>query len=72
LHRCRLGDGHRTASWHPTVDLKVQRYAIEQRLLQMKSENARLSELNAKLSAISSSSDINLSPANPTQNKSEM
>ena len=59
-------------NWHPTVDLKVQRYAIEQRLLQMRSENARLSELNAKLSAISSSSDISSSPANPTQNKSEM
>ena len=59
-------------NWHPTVDLKVQRYAIEQRLLQMKSENARLSELNAKLSAISSSSNINSSPANPTHNKSEM
>ena len=26
-------------NWHPTVDLKVQRYAIEQRLLQMKSED---------------------------------
>jgi hypothetical protein len=26
-------------NWHPTVELKVQRYAIEQRLLQMKSED---------------------------------
>jgi hypothetical protein len=34
----------------------------------MRSENARLSELNAKLSAISSSSDTSSSPAwaNPT------
>ena len=39
MHRCRPGDGHRTASWHPTVDLKVQRYAIEQRLLQMQNED---------------------------------
>jgi hypothetical protein len=59
-------------NWHPTVDLKVQRYAIEQRLLQMRSENARLSELNAKLSAISSSSATNSSPANPTSSESEM
>ena len=59
-------------NWHPRVDLKVQRYAIEQRLLQMRSENARLSELNAKLSAISSSSATNSSPTNPTLNESEM
>ena len=58
--------------WHSTVDLKVQRYAIEQRLLQMRSENARLSELNAKLSAILCSFDTNSSPANPTPNESEM
>ena len=25
-------------NWHPTVDLKVQRYAIEQRLLQMRKD----------------------------------
>jgi hypothetical protein len=25
-------------NWHPTVDLKVQRYAIEQRLLQMRTD----------------------------------
>jgi hypothetical protein len=26
-------------NWHPTVDLKVRRYAIEQRLLQMRKED---------------------------------
>jgi hypothetical protein len=56
LHRCRLGDGHRTASWHPTIDKKVQRYALEQRILQeekaieqLKKENARLAASNARL-----------------------
>ena len=29
-------------NWHPTVDLKVQRYAIEQRLLQMQNEDELL------------------------------
>jgi hypothetical protein len=29
-------------NWHPTVDLKVQRYAIEQRLLQMQNEDEQL------------------------------
>jgi len=29
-------------NWHPTVDLKVRRYAIEQRLLQMRKEDEQL------------------------------
>jgi len=36
-------------NWRPTVELKVQRYAIEQEIRQ-------LDEINAKLSAILSSS----------------
>ena len=59
-------------NWHPTVELKVQRYAIEQRLLQMRSENARLSELNAKLDAIVFSSSTSSNPPPPTNGKSEM
>ena len=50
----------------------MRQYAIEQMLQQMRSENARLSELNAKLSAILCSFDTNSSPANPTPNESEM
>jgi hypothetical protein len=50
----------------------VQRYAIEQRLLQMQNEDERLAELNVKLSAISSSPCTNSSPANPTPSESEM
>jgi hypothetical protein len=55
-YRCRRGDGHRTASWHPTIDKKVRRYAVEQRILQeekaieqLKKENARLAASNARL-----------------------
>ncbi len=59
-------------NWHPTIDTSVRQYAIEQRLLQMRSENARLSELNAKLSAISSNSATNSTPVNPAPNESEM
>ena len=49
MHRCRRSDGHRTASWHPTIDKKVRRYALEQRILQeekaigqLKSESLRV------------------------------
>ena len=66
-------------NWHPTVDLKVQRYAIEQRLLQMQKEDERLrklderfAELDARLSAIVSSSSISSNPQLPTQGKSEI
>ena len=37
-------------NWHPTIDVDVERYAIEQ-------EIKRLDEINAKLDAILSSSD---------------
>ena len=43
-------------NWHPTVELKVRRYAIEQRLLQMQKEDERLAVLDAKLRAILHSS----------------
>ncbi len=42
-------------NWRPTVELKVQRYAIEQEIRQ-------LDEINAKLSAILSSSGISSTP----------
>ena len=75
-----------TLNWHPTIDKKVQRYALEQRILQekkaieqlkseteqLKKENARLSELNSKLDAIVFSSASNSSPAKQTPSESEM
>ena len=43
-------------NWHPTIEKKVQRYALEQRILQeekaieqLKKENARLAASNARL-----------------------
>jgi hypothetical protein len=73
-------------NWHPTVDLKVQRYAIEQRLLQMRKDeelmmkederlrklDERFAELDARLDAIVSSSSTSLNPPPPTNCKSEM
>jgi hypothetical protein len=44
----------------------------EQRMKQLRSENERLAELNAKLSAISSSSATNSTPTKPTPSESEM
>ena len=36
-------------NWHPTIDLKVQRYAIEQRLLQMQNEDELLRKRDERL-----------------------
>ena len=65
LHSCRRGGGYRTASWHPTIDVHVERYAIEQEIKQ-------LDEINAKLSAILSSSGTSSTPPNATPGESEM
>jgi len=58
-------------NWHPTIDVDVERYEIEQRLQRLKSENARLSELDAKLSAILSSSATSSTPPNAMPGESE-
>jgi hypothetical protein len=49
LHRCRRGGGHRTASWHPTIDTSVQQYAIEQRILQMRKEDEQMKKEDERL-----------------------
>jgi len=66
-------------NWHPTVDMKVQSYALEQRMKQLRNEteqlrkeNARLSELEAKLNAILSNSGTSSTPPNSTLGESEM
>ena len=72
MHRCRRGGGHRTASWHPTIDVDVERYAIEQRLKRLEKEDERLAELNSKLDAILFSSDTSSTPPNAMPGESEM
>jgi len=66
-------------NWHPTVDMKVQSYALEQRIKQLKNEtdllrkeNARLSELDAKLNAILSNSGTSSIPPNAMPGESKM
>ena len=51
-------------NWHPTVDMKVQSYALEQSTKQLKKENAQilnetehLKKENARLAAINSRLD---------------
>jgi hypothetical protein len=68
-----------TLNWHPTIDKKVQRYTLEQRILQdkkaieqLKKENARLAELNSKLDSIVLSSATNSNPTKPTPSESEI
>jgi hypothetical protein len=65
-------------NWHPTIDLDVQLYALEQELAQMREEDERLrkrderfAELDARLSAIVSSSSTNSNPQPPTHDRSE-
>ena len=65
-------------NWHPTIDTSVRQYAIEQRLLQMQNEDEQLrkrderfAELDARLSAIVSSSSTNSNPQPPTHDRSE-
>ena len=62
-----------------SVEMKVQRYELEQRKLEMrrederlKKQDERLDELSSKLSAILSSSDTSSNPPNATQGESEM
>ena len=73
-------------NWHPTVDMKVQSYALEQQAIereqrikqlrneteQLKKENARLSELDAKLNAILSNSGTSSTPPNAMPGESKM
>ena len=51
-------------NWRPTIDVDVERYAIEQ-------EIKRLDEINAKLAAILSSSGTNSTPPPSTPGESE-
>jgi len=59
-------------NWHPTIDVDVERYAIEQRLQRLEKEDERLDELSSKLSAILSSSGTSSNPPNATPGESEM
>jgi hypothetical protein len=59
-------------NWRPVVDYEQREIEFERRMQQMRIEDERLSELNAKLSAISSSSATNSNPANRTPNEFEV
>ena len=58
-------------NWHPTIDVDVERYAIEQRLKRLEKEDERLDELSSKLSAILSSSDTSSTPPTSMPGESE-
>ncbi len=44
-------------NWHPIVDMKVQSYALEQRMKQLRNETEQLRKENARLAAINSRLD---------------
>ena len=58
-------------NWHPTIDVDVERYEIEQRLKRLEKEDERLAELNSKLDAILFSSDTSSTPPNAMPGESE-
>jgi len=66
-------------NWRPVVDYELREIEFdrreivhEQRMKQLRKENTRLAELNAKLSAILCSSATNSNQTNPMPNESEM
>ena len=68
-----------TLNWRSVVDYELReieferrKIAHEQRMKQLRSENARLAELNSKLDAIVFSSATNSTPTKPTPSESEM
>ena len=72
MHSCRRGGGYRTASLHPTIDVDVERYAIEQSLQRLEKDDERLDELSNKLSAILFSSGTSSTPPNAMPGESEI
>ncbi|MCP9808466.1 hypothetical protein KBY58_03335 [Cyanobium sp. HWJ4-Hawea] len=60
------------AKLHPTIDVDVECYALEQSIEQLEKENKRLAELNSKLDAIVFSSATNSTPLPSTPSESEM
>ena len=49
MHRCRPGGSHRAASWHPTIDKNVQRYALERNRAAVDEVGQRPKQENARL-----------------------
>ena len=67
-----------TLNWRPTIEKGVRQYELEQRILQerkaieqLKSENARLAELDSRLDALLSSPGTSSTPAPSTPNEPE-
>ena len=58
-------------NWHPTIDVDVERYEIEQRLKRLEKEDERLAELNSKLDVVLFSSDTSSTPPNAMPGESE-
>ena len=64
-------------NWHPTIELKVQQYELEQRMIerekreqQLRKEDERLAELDAKIAALWPSSSSSSAPAPPPERDS--
>ena len=57
-------------NWHPTVELKVQRYELQQQAIARELRLKRLNELNSKLDALLFSSSTSSSPHQSTPDSS--
>jgi len=59
-------------NWHPTIDKKVQRYAMEQNIEQLKNENARLEAIESRLALFEREHSCGLTPHPSTGDSSSL
>jgi hypothetical protein len=58
-------------NWHPVAEIEIRTIEREKRIQQLKSENARLAELNAKIDALWPSSNSSSAPTAPPEQGSQ-
>jgi hypothetical protein len=59
-------------NWHPVAEIEIRTIEREKRIQQLKSENARLAELNAKIDALWPSSNSSSAPTTPPEGDSQI
>jgi hypothetical protein len=61
-----------TLNWHPVAEIEIRTIEREKRIQQLKSENARLAELNARIDALWPSSNSSSAPTTPPEGDSQI
>jgi hypothetical protein len=58
--------------WHPVAEIEIRTIEREKRIQQLKSENARLAGLNARIDALWPSSNSSSAPTTPPEGDSQI